>query len=93
MYYYFIVAISGLMGPFTFTPGVLNIANYMGLYNMTEKVLNYPAQYYVDVDKYYPHMIFHGIFATSGFVMMVIACDSMLIFFIQHECAVCEILR
>lgn len=82
------------MTPFLVVPVILNTAGYMGLYNITAegRPVMFRSEYLLDVDKYYYPLLVHSYIGTLGFVSIVVAIDSMLVFHVQHECGMCEIL-
>ncbi|XP_011698980.1 PREDICTED: uncharacterized protein LOC105456547 [Wasmannia auropunctata] len=87
------VSLYGSMTPFLVVPVVLNTASYMGLYNISEgRPLMFRTEYFVDSEKYYYPLLVHSYIGTLGFVSIVVAIDSMLVFHVQHECGMCEIL-
>ncbi|KAL6268725.1 hypothetical protein P5V15_001853 [Pogonomyrmex californicus] len=87
------VSLYGSMTPFLVVPVVLNTASFMGLYNISEgRPLMFRTEYFVDSEKYYYPLLVHSYIGTLGFVSIVVAIDSMLVFHIQHECGMCEIL-
>ncbi|XP_032686512.1 odorant receptor 13a-like [Odontomachus brunneus] len=83
----------GSMAPFLAVPVVLNTASYMGLYNASEgRPVMFRLDYLLDAEKYYYPLLVHSYIGTLGFVSIVVAIDSMLVFHVQHECGMCEIL-
>jgi len=89
----FTVSLYGSMTPFLFVPVLLNTANYMGLYNLSgDKPLMFRTEYFLDSQRYYYPLLVHSYIGTLGFVSIVVAIDSMLVFHVQHECGMCEIL-
>ncbi|XP_014212227.1 uncharacterized protein LOC106642064 [Copidosoma floridanum] len=44
------------------------------------------VQYYVDVDKYYVHIYFHGVQAAVLVILIILAIDSYFVMIIQHAC-------
>ncbi|EZA47887.1 hypothetical protein DMN91_002860 [Ooceraea biroi] len=87
------VSLYGSMTPFLVVPVILNTASYMGLYNISEgRPLMFRTEYFLDSEKYYYPLLVHSYIGTLGFVTIVVAIDSMLVFHIQHECGMCEIL-
>ncbi|XP_036147467.1 uncharacterized protein LOC105832577 [Monomorium pharaonis] len=87
------VSLYGSMTPFLVVPVVLNTAGYMGFYNLSEgRPLMFRTEYFIDSEKYYYPLLVHSYIGTLGFVSIVVAIDSMLVFHVQHECGMCEIL-
>ncbi|KAH0946203.1 hypothetical protein HN011_010169 [Eciton burchellii] len=83
----------GSMTPFLIVPVILNTASYIGLYNASEgRPLMFRTEYFLDSERYYYPLLVHSYIGTLGFVTIVVAIDSMLVFHIQHECGMCEIL-
>ncbi|XP_014488284.1 PREDICTED: uncharacterized protein LOC106751744 [Dinoponera quadriceps] len=83
----------GSMTPFLTVPVILNTVSYMGLYNISEgRPVMFRSDYLLDVEKYYYPLLVHSYIGTLGFVSIVVAIDSMLVFHVQHECGMCEIL-
>jgi hypothetical protein len=81
------------MTPFLIVPVILNTASYIGLYNASEgRPLMFRTEYFLDSERYYYPLLVHSYIGTLGFVTIVVAIDSMLVFHIQHECGMCEIL-
>ncbi|EFN82085.1 hypothetical protein EAI_01045 [Harpegnathos saltator] len=89
----FTASLYGSMTPFLVVPVILNTASYMGLYNVSEgRPVMFRSDYLLDVEKYYYPLLVHSYIGTLGFVSIVVAIDSMLVFHVQHECGMCEIL-
>ncbi|XP_020285555.1 odorant receptor 13a-like [Pseudomyrmex gracilis] len=87
------VSLYGSMTPFLVVPVILNTASYLGMYNVSEgRPQMFRTEYLLDTQKYYYPLLVHSYIGTLGFVTIVVAIDSMLVFHIQHECAMCEIL-
>ncbi|XP_050445500.1 uncharacterized protein LOC126848563 isoform X2 [Cataglyphis hispanica] len=87
------VSLYGSMTPFLVVPVLINTASYMGLYNISDgRLLMFRTEYFIDSQKYYYPLLVHSYIGTLGFVTIVVAIDSMLVFYIQHECGMCEIL-
>ncbi|KAM0732228.1 Odorant receptor 13a [Formica fusca] len=87
------VSLYGSMTPFLVVPVLINTASYMGLYNISDgRPLMFRTEYFIDSQKYYYSLLVHSYIGTLGFVTIVVAIDSMLVFHIQHECGLCEIL-
>lgn len=80
------------MTPFLVVPVIINTASYLGLYNISDKPLMFRTEYFIDSEKYYYPLLVHSYIGTLGFVTIVVAIDSMLVFHVQHECGICEIL-
>ncbi|KYN43578.1 hypothetical protein ALC56_01839 [Trachymyrmex septentrionalis] len=86
------VSLYGSMTPFLVVPVIINTVSYMGLYNISDKPLMFRTEYFIDSEKYYYPLLVHSYIGTLGFVTIVVAIDSMLVFHVQHECGMCEIL-
>ncbi|XP_071646093.1 odorant receptor 13a [Temnothorax longispinosus] len=87
------VSLYGSMAPFLAVPVIINTAGYMGLYNISEgRPLMFRTEYFIDSEKYYYPLLVHSYIGTLGFVTIVVAIDTMLVFHVQHECGMCEIL-
>ncbi|XP_076686256.1 odorant receptor Or1 [Andrena cerasifolii] len=87
------VFLYGSMLPFMVVPSALNVADALGIYNLSdERPLMFRVDNYLDVDKYYYFLLIHSYFGTVMFITVVVAVDSMIVAFIQHECGLCEIL-
>ncbi|KYM96452.1 hypothetical protein ALC62_12890 [Cyphomyrmex costatus] len=86
------VSLYGSMTPFLIVPVILNTVSYMGLYNISDRPLMFRTEYFIDSEKYYYPLLVHSYIGTLGFVTIVVAIDSMLVFHVQHECGMCEIL-
>ncbi|KAF3054403.1 Odorant receptor 241 [Nylanderia fulva] len=88
------VSLYGSMTPFLIIPVLINTASCMGLYNISleGRPLMFRTEYLLDSQKYYYPLLVHSYIGTLGFVTIVVAIDSMLVFHIQHECGMCEIL-
>ncbi|XP_070165801.1 odorant receptor 13a [Polyergus mexicanus] len=87
------VSLYGSMTPFLIVPVLMNTAGYMGLYNISEgRPLMFRTEHFIDSHKYYYPLLVHSYIGTLGFVTIVVAIDSMLVFHVQHECGLCEIL-
>ncbi|XP_076161448.1 uncharacterized protein LOC143143723 [Ptiloglossa arizonensis] len=87
------VSIYGSMTSFMMVPTLLNAADALGFYNLSgERPLMFRVEHFVDADKYYYPLLIHSYLSTLGFCGIVVACDSMLLVNVQHECGLCEIL-
>ncbi|XP_054014799.1 uncharacterized protein LOC128895871 [Hylaeus anthracinus] len=83
----------GSMTPFMMVPSLLNVADALGFYNLSgERPLMFRVEYFVDAETYYYPVLIHSYFGTVAFIMIVVACDSMIVLYVQHECGLCEIL-
>ncbi|XP_076236537.1 odorant receptor 13a [Calliopsis andreniformis] len=87
------VALYGSMTPFMAMPSLLNIADRLGYYNLSNgRPLMFRIEHLVDAEKHYNLLLIHSYFGTVMFIMMVVAVDTIIMFYIQHECGLCEIL-
>ncbi|KAL0111618.1 hypothetical protein PUN28_013066 [Cardiocondyla obscurior] len=87
------VSLYGSMTPFMVVPLILNTASSLGLYNISEgRPLMFRSEYFIDREKYYYPVLVHSYIGTLGFISVVVAIDTMLVFHVQHECGMCEIL-
>ncbi|KAI4496181.1 hypothetical protein M0802_008048 [Mischocyttarus mexicanus] len=83
----------GLMLPFMMVPGLINLANVLGVLNSTDdKPLLYRVEYFVDVETYYYPLLIQSYFGTIGYITIVVGIDTINLFYVQHGCALCEIL-
>ncbi|XP_043263426.1 odorant receptor 13a-like [Colletes gigas] len=85
----------GSMTPFMMMPSLQNAASTLGFFNLSGEraPLMYRVEHFVDAEKYYYPLLIHSYFGTVAFITIVVACDSMILLYVQHECALCEILR
>ncbi|XP_076161449.1 uncharacterized protein LOC143143725 [Ptiloglossa arizonensis] len=91
--YNYAASIYGSLTPFMMVPSVLNAADSLGFYNLSgERPLMFRVDHFVDADKYYYPLLIHSYLGTLGFIAIVVACDTMLVLNVQHECGLCEIL-
>ncbi|XP_031828189.2 odorant receptor 13a [Nomia melanderi] len=87
------VSIFGTMGPYMFVQPIVNVFKKFGLVNGTiVRELMFRYDYFMNVEKYYYPLLLHTMTGTVTFILMVVACDSMIVLFIRHECGLCEIL-
>lgn len=83
----------GSMTPFMVMPTLLNIADALGYYNLSnQQQLMFRLEYFINVDKYYNLLLIHSYLGTITFITMVVAVDTIIMMYIQHECGLCEIL-
>ncbi|XP_076625331.1 odorant receptor 9a-like [Colletes latitarsis] len=83
----------GTMTPFMIVPSLQIAADAVGFYNLSgERPLMFRIEHFVDTEKYYYFMLIHSYFGTLAFITVVVACDSMIVLYVQHECGICEIL-
>lgn len=81
------------MGPFMFVHPTINALKKLGVINGTvQREIMFRYDYFINVEKYYYPLLLHSIAGTVTFILMVVACDSMVVLFIRHECGLCEIL-
>ncbi|XP_076160085.1 uncharacterized protein LOC143143087 isoform X2 [Ptiloglossa arizonensis] len=83
----------GSMTPFMVMPSLPQAAERLGFYNLSgERQLMFRVEHFLDTEKYYYPLLIHSYFGTVAFITITVACDSMILLYVQHECALCEIL-
>ncbi|KAL0111620.1 hypothetical protein PUN28_013066 [Cardiocondyla obscurior] len=63
-----------------FQPLILRVAN------ATTRPMLHRVEYFVDMDKYYFPILFHGYFTAVICVTSIVASDAMFVIFVQHAC-------
>ncbi|XP_048267103.1 uncharacterized protein LOC100650656 isoform X1 [Bombus terrestris] len=77
---------------FALIPAVSPILNIVAPLNESRsRELIYPAYYFVDEERYYYVILVHMVASVSILVAVYIACDTSLIHFVQHGCALLAI--
>ncbi|XP_076624623.1 uncharacterized protein LOC143343530 [Colletes latitarsis] len=71
------------------TPRILDI--FLPLNESRDRVLIFPAYYYVDQDKYYYFITAHEIMGATAIALIFSGCDVNLVWFVQHACALLAI--
>lgn len=84
-------SVYGGLLPVAFLPIIPAFLEACGLIKQEEKLLPFPVQYFVDVDKYYYHVILDGFYSTFYLVMIVVSVDSFFVLFLNHACCLCAI--
>ncbi|KAG7200910.1 hypothetical protein KM043_003271 [Ampulex compressa] len=88
------VSLYGSMTPFLSVPVMINIADALGYYNVTgNRPLMFRTEHFIDGEDYYWPLLIHNILGTWGFVTIVVGCDGLYLFYVQHGCGMCEILE
>lgn len=86
-------SVYGGLAPVVIIPTIPAILEIVGLIRITgPRLIPYPVQYFVDIEKYYYHVLIDGWFGTGTMVMAVVAIDSMFVVYVQHACALFKII-
>lgn len=56
------------------------------------KPLMFHVEYLVDIEKYYVPIVINSYFGTMTYITVVVAIDSMFMVYVQHACAIFQII-